>query len=120
MAAIAHGERTIRRSARILVSIKDQRPDDLGRYAGWGEGEDANAPPDPDERPGPAMMPFLRYRGGDRWWRLSLGFLWLPAIVVVITIEDWIHAPQSIIWISLGLLFVGFITFTLVWDRMRT
>ncbi len=66
------------------------------------------------------MMPFLRYRAGDTWWRVALGFLWLPAIVIVITVEDWIHVPQSIIWISLGLLFVGFLTFTLVWDRRRT
>jgi hypothetical protein len=97
--------------------INEQRPDDVGRYAGWGEGEDANTPPDAGERPGPAMMPFLRYRAGDRWWRLSLGFLWLPAIVIVITVGDWIHLSQSVIWISLGVLTVALVGFALLYYR---
>jgi hypothetical protein len=63
------------------------------------------------------MMPFLRHRSSDRWWRLSLGFLWLPALVVVITVEDWMHLSQSLIWISLGVLFVGFLTFVYLADR---
>ena len=63
------------------------------------------------------MMPFLRHRSDDRWWRLSLGLLWLPAIVVVITVEDWMHLSQSIMWISLGALFVGFLAFVFLADR---
>jgi hypothetical protein len=66
------------------------------------------------------MMPFLRFRGNDRFWRLSLGFLWIPAIIVVITVEqDWLHLPQSVTWISLGALAVGFVAFVLVADRRR-
>jgi hypothetical protein len=63
------------------------------------------------------MMPFLRHRPSDRWWRLSLGFLWLPALVVVITVGDWIHLSQSIVWISLGVLLVGYLAFVFVVDR---
>jgi len=63
------------------------------------------------------MMPFLRHRTADRWWRLSLGFLWLPALVIVITVEDWFHLSQSIMWISLGVLFVGFLAFAFLADR---
>ena len=35
------------------------------------------------------MMPFLRYKAGDRWWKLGLGFAYLPAVIAVITVEDW-------------------------------
>lgn len=97
------------RSARILASIKDQgKGDDVGRYAGWGAGEDVNAPPGEGERHGPALAPFLRYRPGDRAWRLAFGCLWIPAIIVVITVEDWMGIPQNIQWISLGIVFVVF------------
>src|SRR5438445_13308771 len=85
----------------------NERPlgEEIGRNAGWGAGGDLDAPP-VEERTGPALAPFLRYRGGDRAWRLALGCLWLPAIVVVITVEDWLHVPQSVQWISLGFVFV--------------
>lgn len=66
---------------------------------------------------GPAMMPFLRHRAGDRWWRLALGFLWLPAIVVVITVQQWLHFSATITWISLGVMFVGFVAFVFLSDR---
>jgi len=65
------------------------------------------------------MMPFLRFRASDRFWRLSVGFLWLPAIIVVITIEDWLHLGPSIMWISLGALGVAFVAFVLLADRGR-
>jgi hypothetical protein len=61
-------------------------------------------------------MPFLRHRASDRWWRVGLGFIWVPAIIVVITVEDWLHLPQSVMWISLGVLFVAFIAYLLFWD----
>ena len=63
------------------------------------------------------MMPFLRYRSTDRWWRLAIWFLWLPAIVVLITVEDWIHLSQSIMWISLGVLFVAYLSIVFLVDR---
>ena len=107
------------RSGRILDSINDQpRDDDIGQHAGWGAGEDLDAPP-VEERTGPALAPFLRYRGGDRAWRLALGCLWLPAIVVVITIEDWLHVPQNVQWISLGVVFVVFNLVAFVPDSRR-
>ena len=63
------------------------------------------------------MAPFLRHRAGDRWWRLSLGLLWLPAIVVLLTVEDWVHLSGGFEWISLGVLFVGFLVTVFVIDR---
>ena len=116
MAAIAHGVRTIW-SRRILVSINDQKPDDVGKYAGWGSEEDAHAARAKPERTGPAMMPFLRYRASDRWWRVGIGFIWIPAIIVIITVEDWLHLSQSVMWISLGALFVVFMGYLLFWDQ---
>lgn len=62
-------------------------------------------------------MAFLRRRPTDRGWRLSLGLLWLPAIVVVLTIADWLHLSQSISWILLGVLLVAFLTFSFIVDR---
>jgi hypothetical protein len=97
------------RSACILVSINDQPQDeDIGRYAGWGAGEDVDAPPGKGEREGPQLAPFLRYRATDRAWRLAFGVLWIPAIIVVITIEQWMGIPQNIQWISLGVVFLLF------------
>ena len=68
------------------------------------------------ERTGPALMPFLRHRASDRWWRLGLTFVWVPAMIVVITVEDWLHLPQSVGWISLGVLFVLFMAYVLLRD----
>jgi hypothetical protein len=97
------------RSERILVSINDQkREEDIGSYAGWGAGEDSEAPPGKGERVGPALAPFLRYRATDRAWRLAFGCLWIPAIIIVITVEQWIGIPQNIQWISLGVVFLLF------------
>ncbi len=97
------------RSPRILVSIKDQpRDEDIGRYAGWGAGDDANAPPGKGEATGPALAPFLRYRATDRAWRLAFGCLWIPAIIVVVTVEQWMGVPQNFEWISLGAVFLLF------------
>jgi hypothetical protein len=98
------------RSGRILDSIKDQPrgSEDIGRYAGWGAGEDVEAPPSKGEREGPALAPFLRYRATDRAWRLAFGCLWIPAVIVVITVEDWMGLPQHIEWISLGVVFLLF------------
>ena len=107
MAAMETGRRTTR-SRRILVSIKDQKPSEIGRYAGWGTEDDAHAPPGKGERAGPAMMPFLRHRANDRWWKVGIGFAYVPAIIAVITVEDWMHLSQSVMWISLGVFYVAF------------
>lgn len=97
------------RSGRILGSINDQKRDEgIGSYAGWGQGDDVNAPAGPGERDGPALAPFLRYRSTDRAWRLAFGVLWIPAIIVVVTVEDWMHIPQGFQWLSLGAVFVVF------------
>ena len=96
--------------ARILDSINDQPPDkdDIGRYAGWGAGDDLQAPAGKGESHGPALAPFLRYRSDDRAWRLAFGCAWIPAVIVVITVEQWLRISQDIQWISLGVVFVVF------------
>ena len=98
-------------SRRILVSINDQKPTEVGTYAGWGSEEDERAAPGKPERMGPGMLPFLR--SNDRWWKVGIGFFWIPAIIVVITVEDWMHLPQSVMWISIGALFVAFMAYLL-------
>jgi hypothetical protein len=116
MVAIAPRERT-GRPERILVSIKDQKSGDVGRYAGWGSEEDAQAPEGKPERMGPGMLPFLRLRTSDRWWRVGIGFFWVPAMIVLITVEDWLNLPQSLMWASLGFLFIGFMAYLLFWEK---
>lgn len=100
------------RAGRILDSINDQKREEekehIGSYAGWGTHDDARAPAGPGEREGPALAPFLRYRSTDRAWRLAFGVLWIPAIIIVVTIEDWMHIPQGFQWLSLGVVFVVF------------
>jgi hypothetical protein len=70
-----------------------------------------------DEREGPSLFP-LTYRP-DRMWRRTLGCLWLPAIVVLITVEDWLHVPQEMGWISIAGLFVVFLLVAWWSDRKR-
>ena len=104
---------------RILDRINDQRPTDVGRYAGWGTGDDLQEPAGDSERIGPAMMPFLRHRATDRWWRVAFGLAWIPAIIVLVTVEDWMHVPQGAMWISIGALFVALTGLSLVLTRVR-
>ena len=113
MAAIGTGRRTTG-SRRIQETIKDQKPTDVGEYAGWGTEEDAEAPDGKGDSTGPAMMPFLRYRSSDRWWKVGIGLAYVPAIIAVITVEDWLHMPQGLIWISLGVFYVAFMG-TIYW-----
>jgi len=100
----------------VLISDKDQR---IGRKSGWTAGDELNPPP-ARESTGPALAPFLRHRRGDRWWRVGLGFLYVPGIIVVITVEDWMGMSQWIIWISLGVFFVTFVAFLLLADSLMT
>ena len=89
--------------------IKGQDPDDVGRYAGWGTENDSPAAAGEGERVGPAMLPFLRYRPTDRWWKLAIGFVYLPAVVVIVSLEAWLNFDQSLIWISLGVFYAVFL-----------
>ena len=57
------------------------------------------------------MIPFLRSRPGESWWKVGIGFAYLPAIVLVVTVEIWMNLDQSVIWISLGVFYVGFMVF---------
>lgn len=118
IATSAGGERTTR-PERILDSITDQKPTDVGRYAGWGTEEDAHAPEDRAERTGPAMLPFLRHRSSDRWWRVGIGFAWIPLVIVLITVEQWLNVPQGAMWVSLGIFFVVFIGISIAVSRIR-
>jgi hypothetical protein len=87
----------------------------VGRYAGWGSQEDARADRAKPERMGPGMVPF--FRGNGPWWKVGIGIFWIPAIIVVITLEDLMHLPQGVIWISIGAVFVGFMAYLLFWDN---
>ena len=97
--------------------IKGQEPSDVGRYSGWGTDDDADAPDGKGEETGPAMMPFLRHRPGDRWWKVGIGFFYLPAVVVIVTLELLLHLDQSLIWISLGVFYVVFLAAVYVIQR---
>ena len=63
-------------------------------------------------------MPFLRYRGSDRGWRVGFGLLWIPAVIIVLTLEEWMGVSQDIQWISMGVLFVFFVGTALLSDRL--
>jgi hypothetical protein len=47
-----------------------------------------------------------------------LVWLWIPSLIVVISIEDWLHVPQLAGWISLGVLFVVFLLVAWLTDRI--
>jgi len=64
------------------------------------------------------MVP-LAY-GTNRWGR-TLGCLFIPAAVVLITIEeDVLHIPQGAGWLSLVGLVVGFVIVGIWLDRRRS
>jgi hypothetical protein len=62
------------------------------------------------------MLPLLRNRADYPWWRVGVGFFWVPAIIVVVTAESLIHLGAGVIWLSLGVLFVAFMAYLLFWD----
>ncbi len=106
MATIARRDRTTR-PAGILVVIKDQDRSGIGRYAGWGSDEDGAERPQREEQ-GPSILP-RRIR--------AFGLLWIPAVIVVITIELWLRLPQVVAWISLAGLFAAFMLLSVWTDR---
>lgn len=63
------------------------------------------------------MIPFFRYRAGEPWWRVGIGFAYLPAIIVVITVELWMKADAPVIWLSLGIFWIAFVGYVLLSDR---
>lgn len=63
------------------------------------------------------MLPFFRYRAGESWWRAGIGFAYVPAIIAVISAELWLGADATVIWLSLGVFWVGFVGYILVSDR---
>lgn len=64
------------------------------------------------------MVP-LAY-GTNRWGR-TLGCLYIPAMIVLITIEeDVLHIPQVAGWLSLVGLFAGFVLVARWLDRRAT
>jgi hypothetical protein len=103
----------------MLDSINDQERSDIGRYAGWKTEDSAEMAPPKGEHVGPGMMPFLRYRYGDRWWKVGIGFAYVPAIIAVVTVETWLGLDQSVIWISLGVFYVAFLATIYVVERSR-
>ena len=43
--------------------------------------------------------------------------MWIPAIIVLITVEDWMHVPQVVGWISVAVLLVVFLLVARLSDR---
>ncbi len=99
--------------------MNDHPESDVGRYSGWGTGDDAGPPPrsSPPERR--ELLYALRYRE-DNVSRDRLVWLWIPAMIGLITVEDWLHVPQLAGWISLGGLFVVFLLVAWLSDRIDT
>jgi hypothetical protein len=99
--------------------LNDHHESDVGKYAGWGTGDDANPPPksSPPERT--QLLYAWRYRE-DNVWRDRLVWLWVPAMILLITIEDWLHVPQLVGWLSIGALFVVFLVVAWLTDRIDT
>jgi len=89
-----------------LISDRDDR-EDIGQYAGWGTDDDLNSRPQRERGRGPSIFPYLATDPGT--WRRSLGCLWIPALILLITIEEWLHVPQAVGWLSILGLFVVFL-----------
>ena len=71
------------------------------------------------DRFGPSMIP-LAY-GATRRWGRTLGLLYIPAVIVLITLEiDVLHMPAPAGWISLVGLFVAFVLIGRWLDRRGT
>lgn len=87
---------------------------DVGRYSGWGHDEELPKGGPPEQR---HHLAFMRYEE-DNVWRDRLGCLYLPAMVVLITVEDWLHVPQVAGWISLVGLFAFFMLIARIGDRV--
>lgn len=47
----------------------------------------------------------------------AFGLLWIPAVILLLTVELWAHVPQVVGWISLVVLFVAFLLFGRWLDR---
>ena len=57
------------------------------------------------------MVPFLRQRLNERWWQVGLGFAYVPAIILVVSVESWLRFDEAVIWLSLGVFYVAFVAF---------
>lgn len=54
-----------------------------------------------------------------RNWGRNLGLLWVPGVVILITIELWLGVPQVAGWISMIGLLVAFLLVARWIDRRR-
>jgi hypothetical protein len=107
-------------SERILLLISDQKPDDIGHYAGWGSGDDLNANPDPED---PRTSGLSTGSFGGSPIRYSLGAilipLYIPATIVLILVESWLGVPLVPGVMSVVGLAVAFTLVALRLDRKR-
>lgn len=75
----------------------------MGRYAGWGSGDDDSAPSQ-----GEGRKP-IQYADNlpDSLWRHKLFWLLYPFLLVALGIwwalNEWLHLPEWTGWISVGL-----------------
>ena len=73
-------------------------------------------PLDAEERlPLEQMMAAKRFRSVGRW-ELA-GAVWLPSLVVIMVLGQWLNAPAPMALAAMGLTFLGLLAFALVGDR---
>src|SRR4029077_18597126 len=73
-------------------------------------------PLDAEERlPREQMMAAKRFRSVGRW-ELA-GAVWLPSLVVIMVLGQWLHAPARRALAAMGLTFLGLVAFALAGAR---
>ena len=82
--------------------MNDQHGERGRRYAGWRADNEAGSSPNRESRRG--LESFLGERYARTWeWRDSLGCLWIPGLIVILSILIWL-GDKGIAGIALLLL----------------
>jgi len=102
----------------------NDRPDERTRHSGWRAGDEPGGPSGPGNEP----LVYERYLL-DWEWKNYLGCLWLPSLVMIIFVSQWLSAmgvAQAVVqWTALAAVFGTFLVFGLIdlsgyhWDWRR-
>ena len=90
---------------------------EIGRYAGWGSGDDARQSPDRRHDPKvPTPLQAHRVTRSDK-----LGLLLIPCWLVVLTVWEWLHnrfgVPAWVGWASIGVVALAFVVLSRIGKR---